>query len=98
MGSGPAEGTLPKDRTGIDRIRFLDNNQFMSTAEPKDTGIAADIMAELKYAAELAATGQKDAAFAKRIAEEAARIRDSVKRKHGLLDIGVPAIRELRDE
>jgi hypothetical protein len=84
--------------TGIDPIHFLDNNQLMSTADTNESGIAADIMAELKYAAELAATGRKDAAFAKRIAEEAARIRDSVKRKHGLLDIGVPAIRELRDE
>jgi hypothetical protein len=32
-----------------------------------------------------------------RIRERADRIRDEVFRRHGLLDIGVPAIRELRD-
>ena len=32
-----------------------------------------------------------------RIRERADRIRDEVFQKHGLLDIGVPAIRELRD-
>ena len=70
----------------------------MSTTEAKDAGIPADVMTELEYAAQLAASGRKDPAFARRIAEEAARIREEVKRKYGLLDIGVPAIRELRDE
>ncbi len=64
----------------------------------KDAGIPADVMAELEYAAQLVASGRKDPAFARRIAEEAARIREEVKREHGLLDIGVPAVRELRDE
>jgi len=69
----------------------------MSTTEANETGIPAKVMAELEYAAQLAASGRKDLAFAKRISAEVARIRDEVKRKHGLLDIGVPAIRELRD-
>ncbi len=69
----------------------------MSTTEAKAAGIPADVMAELQYAAQLAASGRKDPACS-RIAEEAARIRADVKRKHGLLHIGVPAIRELRDE
>jgi len=33
----------------------------------------------------------------RRIREEAARASEEVYRKHGLLDIGVPAIRALRD-
>jgi hypothetical protein len=33
----------------------------------------------------------------RRIREEAARISEEVYRKHGLLDVGVPAIRALRD-
>jgi len=70
----------------------------MSTTEAKDAGIPADVMAELEYAAQLAASGRKDPGFARRIAEEAAHIREEVKRRYGLLDIGVPAIRELRDE
>ncbi len=63
----------------------------------KDAGIPSDLMAELEYSAELATSGKRDPAFAKRVAAEAARIREEVKRKHGLLDIGVSAIRELRD-
>ena len=33
----------------------------------------------------------------RRIRERSDRIREEIFRKHGLLDIGVPAIRELRD-
>jgi hypothetical protein len=72
-------------------------NRLMSTTDTTDTGIPADVMAELEYAAQLAASGRTDAAFAQRIAEEAVRIREKVKRKYGPLDIGIPAIRELRD-
>ena len=35
--------------------------------------------------------------IARRIHARAKRIRDEVFQKHGLLDIGVPAIREFRD-
>jgi hypothetical protein len=69
----------------------------MRATQAKDAGIPPNVMAELEYAAQLAATGRKDPTFARRIAEEAARIREEVKREYGLLDIGVPAIRELRD-
>jgi len=55
----------------------------MSTTEAINAGIPADVMAELEYAAQLAATGRKDPAFARRIAEEAARIREEVKHKYG---------------
>jgi hypothetical protein len=70
----------------------------MRTAQTNETAIPADVIADLEYAAQLAASGRKDPAFAERIAEEATRIRAEVRRKYGLLDIGVPAIRELRDE
>ena len=65
--------------------------------ETKDP-IPADVMADLEKAARHAAAGQPpDPEFVKRIAAEAEKIREEVKRKHGILDIGVPAIRELRD-
>jgi hypothetical protein len=38
-----------------------------------------------------------DPEVARRIRERGDRIREEVFQKHGLLDIGVPAIRELRD-
>ncbi len=39
-----------------------------------------------------------DPEVARRVHERAQSIRDRVFRKHGLVDIGVPAIRELRGE
>jgi len=38
-----------------------------------------------------------DPEVARRIRERADRIREDIRHKHGLLDIGVPAIRELRN-
>jgi hypothetical protein len=69
----------------------------MNTVVTDHTGIPPDLMADLEYAAKLAASGKKDPAFAEKLAAEAMRIQQEVKRKHGLLEIGVPAIRELRD-
>jgi hypothetical protein len=63
----------------------------MSTVE-KDTALS-----DMEYAAKLVMTGKKDVAFEVRIAEEAKRIRDEILKRHGVLDIGVPAIRELRE-
>ena len=65
-----------------------------STAGP---GIPAEVMADLEYAAELAASGRRDPEFARRIREEAKRVREQVLQRNGVLDIGVSAIRELRD-
>lgn len=39
-----------------------------------------------------------DAETYERVRREVDRVRDETLRKHGLLDIGVPAIRELRGE
>jgi hypothetical protein len=64
----------------------------------KKESIPADVLADLEKAAYCASTGRLPPAdFVRRIAEEADKIREEVKRKHGILDIGVPAIRELRD-
>lgn len=60
--------------------------------------IPADVLADLEEAASCAANGRAPSPeFVRRIALEAEKIREEVKRKHGILDIGVPAIRELRD-
>lgn len=65
---------------------------------PTQELIPADVMADLEKAALSAANGSPPTPeFARRIAAEAARIRAQVQRTHGILDIGVPAIRELRD-
>jgi hypothetical protein len=45
-----------------------------------------------------ALTGEGDPSVLQRIHWEAEKIKREIFEKHGLLDIGTPAIRELRDE
>ena len=65
--------------------------------ELKDTGIPPELLAELHEAAELAAKGIRDRERMKRARESMDRLREEIRRREGVLDIGVPAIRELRD-
>ena len=62
-----------------------------------DSLIPAEIMAELQKAVENAAKGVCDPEERKKAREEMDRIREAILARHGILDIGVPAIRELRD-
>jgi hypothetical protein len=54
-------------------------------------------MAELEEAARLARSGVRDPETMRRACERMDRMREEVRKKHGILDIGLPAIRELRD-
>jgi hypothetical protein len=66
--------------------------------ETNDTRvIPPDLMAVLQEAAERAARGVRDPQAMRRAAEEMDRVREEIRRQHGVLDIGVPAIRELRE-
>jgi hypothetical protein len=67
----------------------------MNTVEK--TWIPPEFMAELQQAAENAAKGITDPEEAKKACEEMDQIREQIRARHGILDIGVPAIRELRD-
>jgi hypothetical protein len=55
-------------------------------------------MAELEEAARQALSGIRDPEAMRRACERMDRRREEIRQKHGILDIGVPAIRELRDE
>jgi hypothetical protein len=66
-------------------------------ANPKPEPIPPDVRAAMDEAVRHALTGQGDPEVLRRVAEQAARIREEVFRKHGVLDVGVPAIRALRD-
>jgi hypothetical protein len=57
-----------------------------------------EIMAELEEAVRRAMTGVRDPEVMRRACERMDRMSEEVRKKHGILDIGVPAIRELRDE
>lgn len=67
--------------------------------EKSDSGpiSAADAMADLERAIEIMMTGRCDPEFEERIHAQAEKISQEVLKKHGVLDIGVPAIRALRD-
>jgi hypothetical protein len=57
-----------------------------------------EIMAEMVEAARRAMSGVRDPEVMRRACERMDRMREEIRQKHGILDIGVPAIRELRDE
>jgi hypothetical protein len=61
------------------------------------TPIPPDVLADLERAIEILMTGRRDPEFEQRIHAQAERISQEVLAKHGVLDIGVPAIRALRD-
>lgn len=69
----------------------------MTTAE-KSRWIPSEIMAELEEAARLALSGVRDPEAMRRACERMDRMREEVRKEHGVLDIGVPAIRKLRDQ
>jgi len=76
----------------IDFSHRSGQDEHMETAK-----LPPDVLADMKKAIEIAMTGLRDPEFEKRIHDEGRRIREEIFRKHGLLDIAVPAIRELRD-
>ena len=67
------------------------NTTALSTLPP-------EALAELQEAADNAAKGVRDPEAMRRACESMDRIREEIRREHGVLDIGAAAIRELRDE
>lgn len=64
-----------------------------------DNSIPPDIRADAQAVADCVAKGQRvPQELARRVRERAERIRQEIFKKHGVQDIGVPAIRELRGE
>ncbi len=59
--------------------------------------IPPDVLADMEKAVQLALSGAHDAEFEHRIHDHAEQIRAEVRHKHGLLDLGVPAIRRFRE-
>jgi hypothetical protein len=68
----------------------------MTTADI--TSIPPDILADNEAVlAHITAGVPLDPQTARRVRERAERITAEIRRRHGVLDLGVPAIRELRD-
>jgi hypothetical protein len=72
------------------------DNYAMATTEPNSL-IPPQIMAELQAAADRAARGLRDPEIMAKACERMDQLREEIRQKHGILDLGVPAIRELRD-
>jgi hypothetical protein len=71
----------------------------MNTTQFEPVSIPPDILADAQLVADCAAAGQPvPPEVARRVHERAERIRQEVLAKHGILNIGVPAVRELRGE
>lgn len=60
--------------------------------------IPSEILAQMREAAIKAMSSVRDRDAMAKACARMDRMREEIKLKHGILDIGVPAIRELRDE
>jgi hypothetical protein len=73
-------------------------NNEVHTADPFADAIPPDLAADTGAVLDKLMTGKPlDPETYRRIRERADKVRDEVARTHGVLDIGVPAIRALRD-
>ncbi|HET6878944.1 MAG TPA: hypothetical protein VFI31_02245 [Pirellulales bacterium] len=61
------------------------------------TAIPAEIIVDLQQAAELAAKGIRDPEAMRQACKDMDRRREQIFARQGILDIGLAAIRELRD-
>ena len=57
-----------------------------------------EVRAEIEAAVRRSMSGVRDPEAMRRACERMDRLSEEVRRQHGVLDIGVPAIRELRGE
>jgi len=69
----------------------------MATTEPNHW-YPPEVRAEIEEAIRRAMSGVRDPEAMRRACERMDRIREEIFKRHGVLDIGVPAIRELRGE
>ncbi len=89
---------LPSFVEGLVPVK-ASNNDTMNPSDNKETGIPPEALADARVVAECVATGRPiPAEVARRIHEEAQKISERLRQEYGMLDIGVPAIRELRGE
>ena len=63
----------------------------------ENTGMAQPLM-PLREAIARAMKGQRDPGAAREACDRMDRMREEIRQKHGLLDIAVPSIRDLRDK
>ena len=70
-------------------------SSVMSTVQ--SNAIPPELLAEMEVAAKAAMSNVRDPELMRQACERMDRMREEIFKEHGILDIGVPAIRELRD-
>jgi hypothetical protein len=60
-------------------------------------GLPASLLAEMQAAVERAANGKRDPEAMRRACADMDLLREQIRAREGILDIGVAAVRELRD-
>jgi hypothetical protein len=66
--------------------------------DEKPSAITPELVAEFEEAVRQAMSAKRNPEAMRMVAERMDRMREETYRRHGLLDMGVPAIRELRGE
>ena len=67
--------------------------------DTKDTGFPPDVMADMQAVADSLGSGKPvDAEVARRVRKRAAKAREELLATHGVQDIGVQIIREIRGD
>lgn len=79
---------------GVATTPILSENDMMEN----NRNIPPEIMAEMEEAVKNALARHRDPAAMRKACERMDRMREAIFKRHGLLDIGVPAIRELRED
>jgi len=80
----------------LESVALSPDKDHMKTETPA-SGISPELLAELQEAADKAAKGLRDPEEMRQACERMDRMREEVRQQHGVLDIAVPSIRELRD-
>ena len=78
-----------------ERVAYSYNSR-MSTTER--TLFSPEVRAELEEAINRLLSGARDPDAVRKACERMDRMREEIQQRHGVLEIGVPAIRELRGE
>jgi hypothetical protein len=65
--------------------------------QSRTIGIPDNLLVEMQEAASRADQGIRDREVMRQAIESLNRLREEIRQRHGLLDIAVPALRELRD-
>jgi hypothetical protein len=62
------------------------------------SSVPPELLADLQQSAENAVRGIRDPEEMRKAAERMDRMSEEIRKKHGILDVAVPAIREFRGE